>query len=115
MENDFVLGQVYRRRDIHSQYGGQERGGISTPAELPFVFIFTGENGEQYGYEDGWASDDKYLYTGEGQLGDARCAGIREAVCSLEHSLEFACDQDAYPTLCRRIHTRLPIGARFSD
>lgn len=44
----FEIGKIYNRRsDIHSKYGGQERGGISTPAKFPYIFIFTGNNGEQ--------------------------------------------------------------------
>ena len=67
----FEVGQVYdRRRDIHGPYGGQWQSGISTPADQPFIFLFTGESGEQYGYEDGWDENGVFLYTGEGQVGD---------------------------------------------
>ncbi len=54
----FVPGQVYKRAAIHEEFGGQERGGISTPKAHPLIFIFTGHSGSQYGYE------------GEGQHGD---------------------------------------------
>lgn len=50
--------------------GGQERGGIATPDGSAFVFLFTGETGEQFGYADGWRSDGVFAYTGEGQKGD---------------------------------------------
>lgn len=43
---------------------------ISTPSAWPFVFLFTGESGEQYGYRDGWDENGVFLYTGEGQVGD---------------------------------------------
>jgi len=70
-ENPFEIGNLYdRRRDIHAVFGGQQQGGIATPAESPFIFLFTGESGEQYGYRDGWSKDGIYLYTGEGQIGD---------------------------------------------
>ncbi len=66
----FEIGRVYsRRNDIHVEFGGQQQGGISTPRDAPFVFLFTGEMGEQYGYEDGW-SEGVFLYVGEGQRGD---------------------------------------------
>ena len=40
----FVVGQVYNRhRDLHGHYGGQQQGGISTPAGYSLVFLFTGE------------------------------------------------------------------------
>lgn len=65
----FVIGKVYRRRELHEQYGGQRQGGISTPAGFPYIFLFTGEQGNQYGYYDGFQSDGMYWYTGEGQTG----------------------------------------------
>lgn len=67
----FVENQNYsRRNDIHEVYGGQRQGGICTPKDHPFVFIFTGQSGEQHGYADGWHDEGVFLYTGEGQLGD---------------------------------------------
>ncbi len=67
----FELGKIYnRRRDIHDPYGGQRQGGISTPTAAPFVFLFTGTTGEQYGYHDGWDDNGVFIYTGEGQTGD---------------------------------------------
>jgi 5-methylcytosine-specific restriction protein A len=67
----FEVGNIYhRQRDIHQVYGGQERGGIATPDGVPYVFLFTGETGEQYGYSDGWRPDGIFGYTGEGQRGD---------------------------------------------
>lgn len=67
----FEPGKVYsRRRDIHSVYGGQSQSGIVTPKGYPYIFLFTGDSGEQYGYKDDWTDDGVYLYTGEGQVGD---------------------------------------------
>jgi 5-methylcytosine-specific restriction protein A len=67
----FELGKVYSRaRDLHEPYGGGRQSGISTPKDQPFIFLFTGESGEQHGYEDGWDADGVFLYSGEGQLGD---------------------------------------------
>ena len=66
----FVHGQPYRRRDLHTLWGGQQQGGISTPAKHSLILLFTGEQGEQYGYSDGWSEDGIFLYTGEGQRGD---------------------------------------------
>lgn len=67
----FEVGRVYHRRnEIHARFGGQRQGGISTPTGWPYIFLFTGESGEQYGYRDGWNEDGVYLYTGEGQVGD---------------------------------------------
>ena len=67
----FEVGKIYNRRnDIHDPYGGQRQGGISTPKDQHFIFLFTGESGEQYGYRDGWDVNGVFLYTGEGQVGD---------------------------------------------
>lgn len=68
----FVQGQQYKRSKLHDQYGGQRRGGISTPRGHPLVLVFTGESGQQYGYADRWTDDGSFEYTGEGQRGDMR-------------------------------------------
>ena len=65
-----VPGQVYRRRDLHAEYGGQRQGGISTPQAHSMVLLFTGESGHKYGYSDGPHPDGTFWYTGEGQVGN---------------------------------------------
>lgn len=66
----FEVGKTYNRRsDIHGVYKGQQYGGIATPSEHPYVFIFTSDAGEAYGYNDGYGADDTFWYTGEGQVG----------------------------------------------
>jgi 5-methylcytosine-specific restriction protein A len=69
-EAEFIQGKTYNRSDLHDLYGGQQQGGISTPAHHGFIMLFTGEQGEQYGYKDGWTDDGIFFYTGEGQVGD---------------------------------------------
>ena len=68
----FNVGEKYSRaRDIHDQYGGTRQSGISPSGSHPFIFLFTGDSGETYGYEDGWQQDEGvFLYTGQGQVGD---------------------------------------------
>jgi len=66
----FVSGSVYKRSDLHKSYGGQRQGGISTLSGRNFILLFTGEQGEQSGYRDGWSEEGMFLYTGEGQTGD---------------------------------------------
>jgi 5-methylcytosine-specific restriction enzyme A len=68
----FVVGEKYNRsKDIHDKFGGNRQGGIASCKTHPYIFLFTGESGENYGYEDGWQNDqDVFLYTGEGQIGD---------------------------------------------
>lgn len=67
----FEVGAIYSRRDdIHARYGGQQQGGISTPADYPLIFLFTSEAGSAYGYNDEFRPDGTFWYTGEGQKGD---------------------------------------------
>lgn len=66
----FVQGQVYRRRTLHSQLGGQAQSGISTPAHQKVILLFTGASGQHYGYSDRWTDEGVFFYTGEGQRGD---------------------------------------------
>ena len=76
----FEIGRVYsRRRDIHDRYGGQRQGGISTP-DGPYVFLFTGATGIQYGYKDGWDKNGVFIYTGEGQRGDMQFIRGNQAI-----------------------------------
>ena len=35
----FIVGNEYRRRDIHAKYSGQQQGSICTPARFPLIFI----------------------------------------------------------------------------
>ena len=65
----FVPEHLYhRRRDIHARFGGQEQGGMITPADHKLVFLVTGSSGRQHGYEDHWSEDGStFFYFGEGQ------------------------------------------------
>jgi 5-methylcytosine-specific restriction protein A len=65
----FELGKVYRRRDLHNRFGGQQQGGIVTPVAHPLIFLITGEIGLGYGYNDEAHDDGSFLYYGEGQSG----------------------------------------------
>src|SRR3954447_16990724 len=67
----FEEGRVYNRRaDIHAKLGGQQQGGIITPAQYPLVIIVTGEEGLAHGYHDRMRDDGVFEYFGEGQVGD---------------------------------------------
>lgn len=80
----FVIGQEYRRREIHEKYGGQRQGGISTPANHPYIFLFTGETGNQYGYQDKPQEDGIFWYTGEGQIGPMEMVRGNRSICEAE-------------------------------
>lgn len=47
--------------------GGQRQSSISTPSSFNVILLFSSEEGHSCGYEDGWAEDGLFLYTGEGQ------------------------------------------------
>lgn len=67
----FLVNQVYdRQTEIHDLFGGSSRSGISPSAKTPAIFIFTGDSGAQYGYEDTHGKDGIFTYTGEGQTND---------------------------------------------
>ena len=63
-------GHEYNRRTLHKEFGGQQQGGISTPANHNMIFLFTADRGSDYGYKDGWTPEGLFTYTGEGQRGD---------------------------------------------
>lgn len=66
----FIPQLEYRRRAIHSQFGGNWQGGICPSSSYPFIFVFTGKSGGQHGYKDQWENDNIFSYTGEGQSGN---------------------------------------------
>ena len=66
----FIPGQPIKRSEIHDQFGGNRQSGISNSANFPYIFIFSGAQGKQYGYKDGWDNPNVFSYTGEGQSGD---------------------------------------------
>lgn len=66
----FIPNTVYRRSDIHDQYGLNRQSGISYSAKSPHIFIFFGASGKRHGYEDAWDNPSVFSYTGEGQSGD---------------------------------------------
>jgi 5-methylcytosine-specific restriction protein A len=77
---NLVKGTTYFRKDLLERYGGQLQKGIWTPREFPVVFIFTGDSGKAYGYNDGWTEDGIFRYTGEGQSGDMTFTTGNEAI-----------------------------------
>jgi 5-methylcytosine-specific restriction protein A len=78
----FIVGQKYSRaKDIHDRFGGGRQSGISSSASHPFIFLFSGQSGENHGYEDGWHPDEElFVYTGEGQLGDMEFSRGNKAI-----------------------------------
>jgi len=69
-DGSFKVGETYNRWFIHDVLKGERYKGISKPSEHPFLLLFTGESGDDYGYEDEFLEDDTFLYTGEGTEDD---------------------------------------------
>lgn len=70
---EFEQGKLYKRSDLHNQFGGNRQRGISPSAQESVIFIFSGESGSLYGYSDGWNEDHTiFTFTGEGQVGDQK-------------------------------------------
>ena len=72
LQSPFIPDQLYKRSKIHDEFGGNRQGGISPSAKVPYIFIFSGKSGAQYGYRDGWDNKNIFSYTGEGQVGDMK-------------------------------------------
>lgn len=66
----FELGKLYRRRDLHAEFGGSRQGGIVTLKHHPMVWLITGAGGSSFGYDDEQLEDGTFLYYGAGQSGD---------------------------------------------
>ncbi len=79
MRSLFTVDQTYKRSEIHSKYGGQRQGGISTPKGRPYLLLFSG-GGKEYGYHDDWGSEELFYYTGEGQVGGMQFTGGNKAI-----------------------------------
>lgn len=86
MDFPFKVGDEYHRRsDLHEQYGGSRQSGISSSRSHDVIFIFTGQSGEQHGYQDTYdPHSGMFLYTGEGQIGDMEFVRGNKAI--LDHS-----------------------------
>jgi 5-methylcytosine-specific restriction protein A len=75
MSNEFPTipelkeGNRYNREELHQKYGGTKYRGIAPSQDHPYVFIFTGESGQEHGYRDEFHGD-TFIYTGEGREGD---------------------------------------------
>ena len=83
LQSPFIPNQLYKRSLIHDEYGGNRQGGISPSAKVPYIFIFSGKSGAQYGYRYGWDNHNIFSYTGEGQAGDMQF--IRGNLALKEH------------------------------
>lgn len=75
-----------RQSDIHDLYGGNRQSGIAASGKHSYIFLFNSPHGENFGYEDGWVSNDEFLYSGEGQRGDMDLARGNRAIYEHQNS-----------------------------
>lgn len=81
---EFTKGEIYDRKiDIHIPFGGSHQPGISASNKTSAIFLFSGETGEQYGYNDR-REGQHYIYVGEGREGPMTMTGGNLAI--LEHA-----------------------------
>jgi 5-methylcytosine-specific restriction protein A len=67
----FERGMQYNRAtEITGRFGGSSRSGICPSAQVPAIFLFTGDSGGKFGYQDHEDASGILHYTGEGQYGD---------------------------------------------
>ena len=67
----FSIGKSYHRQsELHDKFGGNRQSGISACSKHAIIFLFTAPTGKESGYKDGFSSNDTYIYSGEGSVGD---------------------------------------------
>jgi 5-methylcytosine-specific restriction protein A len=72
MPQPFIPEHIYKRSEIHDQYGGNRQSGICPSADYPYIFIFSGSQGLLHGYRDRWENPNVFSYSGEGQTGNMK-------------------------------------------
>ncbi|WP_459808533.1 HNH endonuclease [Halopiger thermotolerans] len=72
-------GETYHRVELHEKYGGARYRGIAPCSDYPYVFLFTGDEGKEHGYEDEFRGD-TFVYTGEGREGDMEMTQGNKAI-----------------------------------
>lgn len=97
---ELIVGQVYKRSELHDTFGGSRQSGISPSNAHPYVFIFSTARGEDNGYDDGWSDDNQYFYySGEGQIGDMEFKrGNRSLLHHIEESKQVLLFQETEKT-----------------
>jgi|TARA_B100001093_G_scaffold440224_1_gene440617 hypothetical protein len=79
----FNPGQNYKRSELHDEYGGNRRTGISNCPNNDLIFIFTKSKSGQDIYIDEWR-DDYFFYSGGGRVGDMEMTGGNKAIWNHE-------------------------------
>lgn len=77
---DLQIGESYHRRDELAVHGGNWQSGIISSKDSPYVFIITGDRGEDFGYIDRFLGDGTFQYSGQGAKGDMDWRFVNRAI-----------------------------------
>lgn len=77
---DLRIGESYHRRDKLAVHGGNWQSGIISSKDSPYVFIITGDRGEDFGYIDEFLDDGTFRYSGQGAEGDMDWRFVNRAI-----------------------------------
>ena len=79
IEEMFKTGELYKRSEIHDQYGGNRQYGIANCPNNNLIFIYTQPKKSQDVYIDEWKGD-YFYYSGEGRIGDMQMTRGNKAI-----------------------------------
>jgi 5-methylcytosine-specific restriction enzyme A len=79
-EGSLEIGAIYRRRDLHRRFGGNQQAGIVPCRAENVVLLFHTREPSQQFYSDGLDDDGIYWYSGEGTLGDMTWTSANRSV-----------------------------------
>ena len=69
--NFFEKDNLYKRSQLHDEFGGNRQRGISPSVNYSIIFLFTDPRKKQKLYIDEW-KDNHFYYSGEGTKGDMK-------------------------------------------
>ena len=81
----FEKEKLYKRSQLHDEFGGNRQRGISNCVNYPFILIFSNPNTEKQDvYVDEW-KDKYFYYSGEGRVGDMIMSGGNSSIWNHEN------------------------------
>lgn len=75
-----TINQVYRRKDIHARFSGNQQAGIVPSTRENVILLFHTKEKDRQFYEDRVDPDGVYWYSGEGTLGDMKWTAANRAI-----------------------------------
>jgi 5-methylcytosine-specific restriction protein A len=77
---ELEVGDLYHREDDLASKGGIWQSGIITSKESSYVFLITGERGEDFGYDDEFLPSGHLVYTAQGGEGNMDWRYVNRAI-----------------------------------